>query len=906
MNYSWSEIRARAAKFADNWKGAAYEKGETQTFYNDFFDVFGVPRRRVATFEERVKQLGTRNPGFIDLFWKGTLLVEQKSAGRDLKKARKQAFDYLDGLKDEELPRYLLLSDFQNFELLDLNSDKEVKFSLSELPGYIEEFGFIIGTVPVRARSSIPANITASERVAALHDALLEGGFGGHDLEQFLVRLVFCLFADDTGIFERGIFQDFVEATSRSSDLGPRLLQLFEVLNTPIESRPGRLSEELKAFPYINGDLFRERLALPAFDDEMQTLLVEAGNFHWEEISPAIFGAMFQSVMDKKKRRELGAHYTSEENILKALNPLCLEELQGNLGKIKALKGPALVSAAKQFQGKLAQLRFLDPACGCGNFLVIAYREVRLLELEVIKLLSSNGALVKGEFPSKVDVDQFYGIEILEFPVRITQVAMWMTDHIMNQRMSHALGVHFERFPLSRSANILHADALELPWESLIKPTDSTYVIGNPPYAGSKQRKPKQSAQVSKISGGKNTLDYVSAWLFVAAKYIEGCAARICFVTVNSITQGEQAPELWPSLFECDMEIEFAHRPFDWDSDAPGESHVFVVILGLCHTSHAPKSRRLFDYADPKGHPKETKVSSITPYLLDGSLLSNPHVVIQKSNKPSRGLPEMRTGSKPIDDGHYIFSTEQKDEFVRLEPGASKYIRPFIGAEEFLYGKERWILALHNISPEELRRLPLVRERVERVQNYRLGSKAESTRKIPPTRYHLNVLPSAPFLVVPEVSSESREYVPIGWLEPPAIPSNLVKVVENAKTWQFGLLTSKMHMAWLSQIGGRLENRYRYSIGIVYNPFPWPDLSLVEKAEISKCAEEVLSSRLRHASACLADLYDRVAMPVDLRRAHQKLDDVVDRAYRKGSFSSERERAEFLVHEYEARRSKAV
>jgi len=906
MKYSWSEIRARAAKFSEIWAGAAYEKGESQTFYNDFFDIFGVPRRRVATFEERVTQLGAKNPGFIDLFWKGTLLVEQKSAGRDLKAARTQAFNYLDGLKDDELPRYLLLSDFQKFELLELSTGKEIKFDLVELSHYVEEFGFIVGTLPARSRSSVPANIKASELMADLHDALYDDGFRGHNLEQFLVRLVFCLFADDTGIFDRGIFQDFVEATSRASDLGPRLNQLFDVLNTPVGARSSLLSDELKAFPYINGELFGERLALPAFDDKMWSILIDAGNFHWEEISPAIFGSMFQLIMTEENRREFGAHYTSEESIIKALSPLFLEDLRDKLEAIKNLKGEALISGLRQYQSDLSGLRFLDPACGCGNFLVIAYREVRFLELEVISLLAAKKALPENEFPSKVEVDQFCGIEILEFPVRIAQIAMWMTDHIMNQRVSRSLGKHFERFPLTRSAKIVHADALECSWESILIPNDSTFVIGNPPYAGSKQRSKNKSDQVSRISGGKNILDYVSAWIFLSAKYIQGCKARICFVTVNSITQGEQVPELWPAIFtDYGLDIEFAHRPFQWHSESPGESHVFVVIIGLCHAGEAPEVRRLFDYSDPNGSPIEIPVAAISPYLLDASSLSNPHLVIKKSHKPSIGMPKMATGSKPIDGGHYIFSTEEKDEFLRLEPGASKFIRPYIGGEEFLYDSMRWILALHDIAPNELRRLPLIRQRMERVISFRLESSAESTRKIPPNRYHLNVLPNTSYLVVPEVSSETREYVPIGWLNPPTIPSNLVKVVENAQLWQFGLLTSRMHMAWLGQIGGRLENRYRYSIGIVYNPFPWPDMSSADKAKLSKLAEEVISSRNRHAPSCLADLYDRIAMPADLRAAHARLDRAVDKIYREAPFASDRERVEFLVQRYEQSQSKS-
>ncbi len=831
MRLSWNEIRARAAAFAQEWADAGYERGQTHLFYQEFFTIFDLPVRRVATFEEPVKLLGDRR-GFIDLFWKGVLLVEQKSEGRDLTQAKAQAFSYFSGLNDADLPRYLLLSDFQTFELYDLDENESVAFTLAELPQHVEKFSFILGVQKRSFRDQDPVNIEASERVGQLHDALADAGYTGHDLEQFLVRIVFCFFADDTGIFEpRDIFLDLLENRTQEdgSDLGGWLAQLFQVLNTPVDRRSTILDEDLARFPYVNGDLFREQLLIPSFNPEMRQRLIDACHFNWSEISPAIFGSLFQSVMDKDERRAQGAHYTTEKNILKVIEPLFLDELRAEFQRLQSRRDNRRLPDLIAFQQKLGRLRFFDPACGCGNFLIIAYRELRELEIEVLKEIRPHGQLdLLAQSLSVVDVDAFYGIELGEFPAHIAEVALWMMDHIMNNRLSLEFGQTYARIPLEKSPHIRGDDALEFDWAELLPPGECSYVLGNPPFVGAKFQSTEQRQQVRRIAalgGSGGTLDYVAAWFIKAGEYIQQSEARIGFVSTNSITQGEQVAQLWPLLFDrCRLDITFAHRTFAWGSDARGVAHVHVVIIGLTKQEAVLGERRLFSYDTPNGEPHESPHRALSPYLFDASGLTDPRIIVRESAQPLNGLPSLRSGSQPIDDGNYIFNAAKRASFLDQEPGAEPYLRPYVGSREFLQGGERWILALQDASPTDLRAMPKVVERMQAVRAFRAKSKRKSTLAFAdyPTQYNVTVIPDAPFLVIPKVSSERREYVPIGWLEPPVIPSDLVFVIENASKSLFALLTSSMHMAWLRHIGGRLESRYRYSIGLVYNTFLSP------------------------------------------------------------------------------------
>ncbi|MCY4233993.1 MAG: N-6 DNA methylase [Bacteroidetes bacterium] len=911
MRLSWNEIRARAAKFSDQWKNAVYEKEDTQSFYNAFFEIFGIQRRSVARYEQHVKKLDNRS-GFIDLFWPGVLIVEQKSTGRDLNQAYEQAGEYFDALAEHLRPRYILVSDFQSFHLYDLDQRQELVCSLSELHAHVEAFGFIIGVERREFRDQDPANIKASELVGQLHDLLDESGYRGHDLERFLVRIVFCLFADDTGIFEpRDIFLQFIEGRTREDgpDLGPFLSHIFQVINTPVNQRYNTLDEELDQFPYVNGELFNGTLSIPSFNQEMRQALIDACLFDWSIISPAIFGALFQSVMDPQERREQGAHYTTEKNILKLIAPLFLDDLYTEFNRLKSRKDTRRLAELKKFQHKLGQMIFFDPACGCGNFLIITYRELRKLELLVLKEihakhLANAQAEIDSSDLSLIDVNQFYGIEINEFPVRIAETALWMMDHIMNTQLSLEFGQTYTRIPLETSPSIIHGDALELDWSEILSPQKCSFVLGNPPFVGAKYQSKLQRAQVHRIASLRTnggTLDYVTAWFMKAGQYIGNTSCSIGFVSTNSVTRGEQVAQLWPILFErYELEIAFAHRTFTWGSDARGKAHVYVVILGLDRKENAPKQKRLFSYPDLQGEPLESQHSALSPYLFDAGRMNNPNITVREESDPINGLKKMVIGSKPIDGGHYIFDEKEREDFLALEPKADPFIRPYVGAREFLHGEKRWILALHDVPPNVLAKLPHIRKRMASVRVFREQSKSVPTQNIAntPMLYHIKTIPEDPFLVIPETSSGLRDYIPVGYLEPPVIPSNSLKVLSDATLIDFALLTSAMHMAWMRTVAGRLGTSYRYSIGVVYNTFPMPPKN-ADLTPLERLAQTILDTRSHYPDATLANLYDPGLMPPDLRNAHLKLDREVDQLYRSKGFNSERERFEHLIMLYE-------
>ena len=912
MRLSWNEIRVRAARFSQQWRDAGRERSQTQLFYRDFFEIFGVSVRKVASFEEPVKGLGDRR-GFIDLFWKGVLLVEQKSAGRDLKKAKSQALDYFPALRDSELPRYVLVSDFQTFELYDLEEGDETVFSLAELPDHVERFGFILGVRRRVFRDQDPVNVEASELVGNLYDALAAAGHQGPDLEQILVRLVFCLFADDTGIFQpRDLFLDYLEERTKEdgTDVGSKFAELCQVLNTPLSNRHATLDADLQHFPYIDGDLFRDHLAIPSFDAEMRARLLDACRFDWSRISPAIFGALFQSVMDPEQRRAEGAHYTTEKNILKVIEPLFMDELRAECERIKTNSGNRRRSELRRFQRRLGELTLFDPACGCGNFLVIAYRELRELEIEVIReLRAASGDGKQWELDpaglSHIDVDQFHGIEIGVFPARIAATALWMMDHLMNNKLSLEIGEHYTRIPLRKASQIVQGDALEVDWADVLPPAKCSVVLGNPPFVGAKRQSNRQRAQVRRVAdlgGNGGTLDYVAAWFVKAAAYAAQGKARIGFVATNSIAQGQQVGQLWPVLFQRHgMELAFAHRPFAWGSEVRGKAHVHVVVIGLERVGAKARDRRLFSYATVDGEPHESRHRVLSPYLFGADRLRDPRTVVREAPRPVNGMPRLVIGSKPIDDGHYIFDEEERIAFLAQEPGAEPYLRPFYGSREFLNGGHRWILVLHDASPKVLRGLPRVREHIAMVRKFRERSRSESTRELAdtPTLFHVNVIPKVPFLAIPETSSERRDYVPVGWLEPPAVPSNAIRVLPGAALTDFALLTSAMHMSWLRHVGGRLESRYRYSIGLVYNTFPLPSGGRESLSGTESLAKEILAARAEFPEDSLSDLYDSDLMPVALRKAHHELDRAVDLLYRAKGFGSDRERAEYLLERYE-------
>ena len=659
---------------------------------------------------------------------------------------------------------------------------------------------------------------------------------------------------------------------------------------------------------------------IPAFDTAMRVRLLEACDFSWDAISPAIFGALFQSVMSARERRAQGAHYTTEKNILKVIEPLFLDDLKAEFERIRARRDTGRANALRAFHEKLAKLRFFDPACGCGNFLIIAYRELRALEILVLRELNPKGQReLDIAALSKVDVSQFYGIEISEFPSRIAEVAMWMMDHIMNVRLSLEFGEVFARIPLKQSPHVHCADALGIPWESILSPQECSYLLGNPPFIGFVMRGIHQQDQAAglmrRLGASGSRLDYVAAWFLKAGAYVEGTAIRIGFVATNSITQGEQVSQLWPALFgRYKLEIAFAHRTFAWGSDARGEAHVHCVILGLSPREHTTDTKRLFSYQHNNPEPDETSHKSLSPYLFDASQLNEPHLVVHRTRDCPADMPKIRVGSKPVDGGYFIMSADERAAFLKKEPKATDLLRPYVGSREHINGGERWILTLGGVSPQTLRTMPKVLDIIDQVRRYRLGElparddpDGENNRASAlslalartPTAFHVTVIPTQSFMVIPEVSSERRPYLPIARLEPPTVPSNKLLVALDANLHHFALITSRMHMAWVAYIGGRLKSDYQYSPGINYNPFPWPILTPETKKRLGQIAQTVLDARSAHPGASLADLYHANVMPANLRRAHEVLDLAVDRTYRGAAFGSDRERVEHLFGLYE-------
>ena len=906
MPISWNEIRSRALAFSKEWATEDREHAEAKTFWDEFFKVFGLTRRHLASFEEPVKNLGG-NYSFIDLFWKGVLLAEHKSRGKDLGKAHSQAMEYVQDLvndgRTDEVPRYVIVSDFARIALHDLEAETPAEASCEiELPDFhrhVNRFGFIPGYKQHKFEPEDPINIKAVQIMGDLHDALEAGGYSGHELERLLVRILFCLFADDTGIFERDAFKLFLENHTRAdgSDLGPQLARLFDVLNKPPEKRQKNLLEDLALFPYVNGELYAEPLSFAEFNSDMRNRLLACTKFDWSRISPAVFGALFQAVMEPRERRQIGAHYTSERDILKVIGPLFLDDLKAELAKAGSDS-----RKLNTLHKRLADMRLLDPACGCGNFLVISYRELRLLELEIVRRLHKKEQTQRRLDVNtllKVDVDQMYGIEIEEWPVRIAEVAMWLMDHQMNQRVSEEFGEYFVRLPLRKSPHIKLGNALRIDWNEVLPSDNCTHVLGNPPFVGSKYQSDTQRKELSEVvQGVKNAgvLDYVTGWYFKAARYIQGTSITGAFVSTNSISQGEQVGVLWSELLQrYGISIFFAHRTFAWESEARGKAHVHVVIIGFGVGNK--RQRKLFDYESIRGEPTVHAVANISPYLIEG-----PNVAVTSRSTPLCVVPEIGIGNKPIDDGNYLFTDEEKDAFVRAEPASKVYFRRWYGSEEFINGRPRWCLWLGDCSPKELRSMPSAMKRVEAVKKFRVKSKSAPTRKLSelPTRFHVENMPTREFLVIPKVSSERRKFIPMGFMAPKVLCSDLVFLLPNAKLFHFGVLSSTMHMAWVRHVAGRLKSDLRYSAKLVYNNFPWPqDVSDAKRAAVEEAAQGVLDARESHPDATLADLYNPLSTPADLVKAHAKLDRAVDRCYRSQPFASERNRVEYLFNLYE-------
>ena len=926
MPLSWNEIKHRAIAFSKDWKDETREDAEAKSFWDAFFNVFGVQRRLLATFEEPVKKL-TGDWAYNDLFWAGTLLAEHKSAGKDLGKAHAQGMEYIRALassgRGKEAPRYLIVSDFQRIAIHDLEPEQDpdaplfhrlppsFEFPLADFHKHIRHFFFVAGYKQHKLNPEDPANEEATLLMCDLHDALEEGEYGtdatgraGHELKQFLVRLLFCLFAEDNGIFPTRAFQLYIEdhTAADGSDLGPKLGQLFDVLNTAEDRRQKNLDPDLLDFAYINGDLFAERLALPAFTSAMRGKLLACAAFDWSRISPAVFGSLFQAVMEPRERRQIGAHYTAERNILKVVRSLFLDEFRAEFAAARKDKSGRGKSRLLALQKKLAALRFLDPACGCGNFLVITYRELRALELEILLTLHA-GQQQMGEADvfnlSLIDVDQMFGLEIEEFPARIAEVALWLTDHQANVRLSEAFGQFYKRIPLRKSPHIRVANALRTDWRTVLAPAECSYILGNPPFVGKHLMNAEQGQDMETVWGdlnGAGFLDLVTAWYRKAAEYIQGTRIIVAFVSTNSISQGEQIGILWTELFNrFRIKIHFAHRTFAWASEARGKAHVHVVIIGFACFDVPEK--RIYDYDTNPETPTISLAANISPYLIEGSDSALP---IRR--QPICDVPPIVNGNKPADGGFLIVEQEDRADFIRENPGVAPYLKPMLSADQYLNGEDRWVLWLVDAPPQLVRDNPGLRARIEGVREFRLKSPKVSTQRMAnkPTLFDQIRQPTRPYIVIPRHSSETRRYVPFGYFGPETIISDSCTAVPDADIYHFGVLSSAMHMAWMRQTCGRLESRFRYSNKIVYNNYPWPEAPTpAQRRAVEAAAQRVLDARAAFPASTLADLYDPLAMPPALAAAHTALDKAVDRCYRSEAFPTDRARVEHLFALYE-------
>lgn len=909
MAISRNQIQKNARKFSKSWHGISSEKAESQTFWNEFFDVFGVNRRLVGIFEAKVTK-ASGHQGFIDVFWPNKLLCEQKSRGQDLDKAFIQAIAYLEATAKvdvSQLPRYVIVCDFEYLRLYDLENQNRTQepytqILVAELSDNIHLFSFIHDQVTQIRKADEVANIDAAERMGKLHDQLKAIGYIGHALEVMLIRLLFCMFSEDSGIFAKYQFREFIEQKTRpdGSDLAAQLSQLFYVLNQPYEQRLKNLDKDLADFSYINGQLFSEFLPPASFDEDMRSLLLEACATDWTKISPEIFGALFQSVMNPKERRALGAHYTSEENILKVINSLFMDDLRTEFEEInKKGRGKARAVALDTFHDKLANLDFLDPACGCGNFLIVAYRELRLLELDVIGSIYKKDQLLDVSTIVRCNIGQFHGIEIDEFPAQIARVAMWLVDHQMNMLVSEHYGTHFARIPLKIAADIQYANALEAHWPSV------DYIFGNPPFVGHQWRSKEQQGDLEKIfpKGGKfGKVDFVGAWFVCAARImVENKNIKTALVSTNSITQGEQVGILWGWIFEQGLQINFAHRTFQWQSAAKGKAGVHCVIVGFS-AQHSNK-KYLFEYPDIQGAPVKLEVKRINQYLVDG-----PSIIIPSRSKPRFQMPPMTQGSKPVDGGNLILNQAEKDYFIQQYPILKTYIKSFIGGNELINNISRycfWFAGANLVDLKIIIAIPEIKQRIENIKQLRLKSPTASVKALAqsPLLFTQDRQPKSNFLAIPEVSSERREYIPIGFMSSDIVPSNKIFMIPDVGLYEFGILTSQMHMAWMRTVCGRLESRYSYSPNI-YHLFPWiEDVSAEDRRKIEKLGQKILDVRqeelVKDTGVSLATLYDPDIMKPNLRKAHRDLDRAVDLAYGQSKFATEAERVAFLFELYE-------
>lgn len=898
---AWNQIRKNAAAFVNEWAGESYEKGESQSFWSDLFAVYGMRRRSVARFEAQAKRIAG-GTGFIDVFWPGMMIAEQKSLGKDLDAAEDQAMDYLTTLSEAEMPRYVVTCDFSTFRVRDLEApagEESVSFALQDLPTEAERLGFIAGYQKRSFGSDEQAiaSVRAAQLMASLYDELEKSGYDEHQASIFLVRTLFALFADDSGLWERDLFLEYLEnrTSPDGSDLGSQLAMLYQALNKPLDKRLSKADELIQRFPYVNGSVFGETIDIPYFDKAMRDKLLEACLFNWGEISPAIFGSLFQAVKSLDARRALGEHYTTEANILKVIQPLFLDELRQRF-----IDNQHNARGLRKLQEDMGKLRFMDPACGCGNFLIVAYREMRALELSILKRLqelnpaSAQMVLDASELLS-VKMTSFFGIEIEEWPATIAQTAMFLVDHQANQDMALTLGLAPEMLPLVESSTVHVGNALQTDWSELVAPSENVYIFGNPPFLGHATRSGDQAAELRQVWNRKDIgrLDYVTGWYKKAIDYFGEVNGRWAFVSTNSIAQGEPVPALFGPVFNAGWRIRFAHRTFAWTSEAPGAAAVHCVVVGFDRNHKS--SARLFSYSELRGSPAEEPAKVINGYLVDG-----PNVLVeQRRALLSNQLPPFVFGNMPRGGGLIIEPEDYAG--VMADPIAAKYVRPFVMGRELIHNAPRWCLWMVELDPDDVQRSPILRDRIEKVRQFRLASKAESTYKMAstPNLFGQRSQPEVPYIGVPAVFSENRRYATAAHFSPDVIAGNKIYTATDPDGFTFGIFSSSMFITWQKTVGGRLKSDPNFSNTLVWNNLPLPEVSEATRQKIIEAGQGVLEARELHPERSLAAHYNPLAMDPRLVKAHDKLDAVVDRAFgAKRTCTTEKERQEILFARY--------
>ena len=889
-----------AEAFAQRWQGRGYEKGDSQLYWTELLtEVFGI--ENPSTFIKYEEQVKVDKTNFIDGHIPSTrVLIEQKSLDKDLRKGIvqsdgtvlnpfQQAKRYVANMPLSEHPRWIVTCNFKEFLVYDMeqpNGEPE-HILLENLGKEYYRLQFLVDVKSEHLSKEMEVSMKAGEMVGKIYEKLLEQYIdptNAHSLKSLnilCVRLVFCLYCEDSGVFgRRDMFHDYLVKYD-AENTRAALIRLFKVLNTPLEERDPYLMESLAVFPYVSGGLFEEEnIEIPRFTDEIRHILLQNASldFDWSEISPTIFGAVFESTLNPDTRRSGGMHYTSVENIHKVIDPLFLDELRTELDTI--LEEEKVPRQRKKrleaYQERLASLTFLDPACGSGNFLTETYLSLRRLENRAI-MEETYGQTMLGDFiadPIRVNIRQFYGIEINDFAVVVAKTALWISEAQMMHETEKIIHKDLEFLPLRNYANIHEANALRIDWNDVVPKEQLDYIMGNPPFVGARLMDAQQKQDVIHIFGEKyknvGNMDYVCCWYKKAWQMIKGTSSHAALVSTNSISQGEQVANLWQPLMEDGLRIDFAYRTFRWDSEASLKAHVHCIIVGFSEDDFKTHECQLFD------NDKVSKLNHINAYLMDA-----PDVFIGSRQRPLSDVPNICIGNLPIDGGNYLFEKEEMEAFVAQEPKSTIYFHKWYGSVEFIHQKPRYCLWLGDCTPAELRQMPHCLKRVENVRNLRLESKRAATKKLAdiPTRFSTETMPDGDSIIIPKVSSERRRYVPMGFIDKETFASDLVFLIPYATLYHFGILESNVHMAWMRAVCGRLKSDYRYSKDVVYNNFPWPTPTEEQRAKIEQTAQQILDARALYPDSSLADLYDELTMPVELRRAHQQNDRAVMAAY---------------------------